>query len=95
MDHLSVSDKELVKTLTTELGQVHLFESCKTPDQIEHVLSQLRIANQTLAPGGLADYIIRGRKLLAESKRGYNPFDGCEVSVPTGVVLDPESDEYE
>ena len=95
MDDLSDSDKELVKALTTELGQIHLFSHCKTGEEVHHVLSQLREANQTLAPGGLADYIQRGRRLLAESKRGFNPFDGCGVSVPEGVVLDPESDEYE
>jgi UDP-sugar pyrophosphorylase len=95
MDHLDASYKELVKVLTTELGQIHLFDHCKTPQEIDHVLSQLKQADETLQPGGLADYILRGQKLLAESKRGYNPLDGCGVSVPVGVTLDPTTDEYE
>ena len=95
MDDLSDSDKELVSMLTTELNQVHLFEHCKTPEDLHAVVGQLRLADQTLAPGGLRDYIQRGRRLLAESKAGFNPFDGCQVSVPTGVNLDPESDVYE
>lgn len=95
MDDLSDSDKQLVTTLVTDLGQAHLFEHCKTVDDLQVMLAQLREADRTLAPGGLKDYILRGRRLLAESKAGFNPFDGCEVSVPAGVVLDPTSDEYE
>ena len=94
MDHLSVEDKELVRDLATELGQLHLFEHCKTPADIDHLMAQLRQANQVLAPGGLKDYIFRGRGLLEESKRGFNPFEHCQVSVPEGVSLDPASPEY-
>jgi UDP-sugar pyrophosphorylase len=95
MDHLSPEDKELVRMLTMELGQIHLFDGCKSAQEIDHLLAQLRTANQVLAPGGLSDYISRGKQLLIESKSGFNPFKGCQVSVPTGVELDPESDAYE
>ena len=92
--NLSSQDQSLVLSLTTELGQQHLFANCP-PDHFGEVVNQLREADDVLAPGGLRDYIFRGRKLLAESKSGLNPLDGCEVSVPAGVVLDPTTDEYE
>jgi UDP-sugar pyrophosphorylase len=95
LEHLSQNDRALITDLTSVLGQSHLFENCKTGEDLEHILGQLRQADQTLAPGGLKDYIQRGKKLLRESKAGFNPFDGCSVSVPTGVVIDPESDRFE
>ena len=95
LDHLPVGDKELVLSLISDLGQEHLFSHCTTAAELDRMLVQVKQANLTLAPGGLKEYIERGRKLLLESKEGVNPFDGCEVSVPKGVVLDPSSREYE
>lgn len=92
-ENLSQDEKVLITSLI-ENGQEHLFSGCHTPEDVSLVVSQLVEANKVLAPGGLKDYIVRGRRLLAESKIGLNPFDNCKVSIPSGVVLDPESSEY-
>ena len=93
-ENLSVEERSLVTELIT-LGQEHLFSDCKGADDVKTVVDQLVEANGVLAPGGLKDYIVRGRRLLAESKLGNNPFEDCKVSVPAGVVLDPEDAGYE
>jgi len=93
-ENLSVDEKSLVTSLI-ELGQEHLFSECKSPEDITSVVRQLVEANSVLAPGGLTDYIQRGRRLLAESKQGKNPFENCTVSIPAGVVLDPEDEHYD
>ena len=97
LDHLVDSkDKELVADLlTAELGQEHLFAHCKTPEDVTEILAQIRTLNESLAPGGLREYILRGKKLLLDSKAGVNPFDDCKVSVPEGVKLDPSSEEFD
>jgi len=94
LENFSDSEKSLILKFI-ELGQDHLFAHCTTPGDIQKIVFQLTEADRVLAPGGIADYILRGRKLLSESKNGINPFYKCIVSVPSGMVLDPASDEYE
>ena len=60
----------------------------------KHLLLQLKKLDNT-SPGGLIGYIQRARKLLAESKAGVNPFEGCTPSVPEGVNLSFGSAEFE
>ena len=91
---LSASETSLVTSLI-ELGQEHLFAGCTSPENVRTVVDQLVDADAVLAPGGLKDYIVRGRGLLADSKQGHNPFESCKVSVPAGVVLDPHEEGYE
>lgn len=49
-------------------------------------------------PGGLVDYVMRGRKFLNDSKNGINPFDNFKPEVPTGqnlIPASPEMDDFE
>ena len=92
--NLTPHEQELALSLVTDLDQPNLFASCKTGTDFKNLLAQLAEADATLAPGGLRDYVRRGRLLLEESRAGRNPLDGCGVSVPTGVELDPSTDAY-
>jgi UDP-sugar pyrophosphorylase len=83
-ENFSTEQKQLV-TWLLELGQDHIFSECQNIDDIQKLVRQLEEADRVLSPGGLRDYILRGRRLLSESRVGRNPFDGCCVSVPSGV----------
>lgn len=93
--NLSLEDQQWLLSLLTEHGQSHLFAHAKTGDDFRSLLTQLREADAVLAPGGLGAYISRAKKLLLDSKAGVNPLAGCEVSVPSGLVLDPATPAYE
>jgi len=64
---------------------------------------QTKMANQIVklnqgTPGGLVDYVMRGRKFLDDSKTGVNPFDNFKPEVPQGqnlIPASPEMDEFE
>ena len=45
-------------------------------------------------PMGLKNYTARARKLLESSRNNVNPFDGYKPSIPSGVYLRPEEDEF-
>ena len=45
-------------------------------------------------PMGLKNYTARARKLLESSRNNVNPFDGYKPSIPSGVHLRPEDDEF-
>jgi UDP-sugar pyrophosphorylase len=45
-------------------------------------------------PGGLAEYCERARDLLHSSKIGKNPFEGFKVSVPTGINVETNTEEF-
>ena len=49
-------------------------------------------------PGGLKDYVMRGRKFLIDSKNNVNPFEHFKPQTPEGVFLKPftpEMDKFE
>lgn len=78
----------ILQTLVEELGQTHLvgptgYQSAS----LRPLLLQLQRLQQTMAPGGVADYVVRARKLLADSREGKNPFEGYTPSVPSGHTL--------
>ena len=72
-------------------GQGHLFASWPSPGQRDddkrRLLVQLRHLDASYA-GGLVGYVRNARRLLADSKQGVNPFEGCVPSVPEGERLD-------
>ena len=81
----------------TELGQGHLFESWPAPgsndDDKRRLASQLSELNSQY-PGGLESYIANAKKLLAESAKGANPYEGFTPKVPAGERLTFGSEEF-
>lgn len=79
------------------MGQQHLFATWDPPgtnDDLKHGLFvQIKELNKSYA-GGLAGYVKNARKLLASAKKGENPFEGWRPEVPTGVKLEPVTEEY-
>lgn len=93
-------DDPLIETLIAE-GQAHLFESWppegERDEDKERLVAQLRHLDSSYA-GGLSQYIFNARRMLQESKEGFNPFEGCVPSVPEGQALDfgtPEFRDFE
>lgn len=79
-----------------QLGQAHLFSGWTTDTPVE---DQRRFFEQVEKldasyPGGLPSYVENARKLLAESKAGYNPLEGWTPSVPTGASMKFGSDDF-
>ena len=78
-------------------GQDHVFDGWFSPGALEEdkrrLLDQLRRLDLQY-PGGLTAYIDNSKKLLEESRRGANPFEGCTPEVPDGTSLDFGGDLY-
>lgn len=99
LDVLEESQKALVEKLYG-LGQEHLFEKWpETDPKVRQALArQLESLDAAYADGGLAGYIANAKKLLEDSRKGVNPLDGWEPSVPEGKLFElgtPEFDETE
>eukprot|EP01054_Gregarina_sp_Poly1_P003758 Gregarina_sp_Poly_1__3757@NODE_2113_length_2665_cov_900_628176_g1363_i0_p1_GENE_NODE_2113_length_2665_cov_900_628176_g1363_i0NODE_2113_length_2665_cov_900_628176_g1363_i0_p1_ORF_typecomplete_len582_score68_03UDPGP/PF01704_18/4_6e68_NODE_2113_length_2665_cov_900_628176_g1363_i08242569 len=81
------------KLLSPEYNQGHLFEGI-TDESVERaVIEQCEAADRNY-PGGLLNYLNRARKLLADSKVGANPFEGCIPEKPDCVNVDVGSAEF-
>mmetsp|Transcript_32828 Transcript_32828/g.55361 ORF Transcript_32828/g.55361 Transcript_32828/m.55361 type:complete len:696 (+) Transcript_32828:117-2204(+) len=93
---LNYEEKSLVKDLLS-LGQQHLFATWDAPgthDELKHkFFEQIKELNKTY-PGGIAAYIKNAKALLRSAKKGENPFAGWTPKVPTGVKLEPVTQEY-
>ena len=48
-----------------------------------------------VTPTGMKAYLQRGRKLLAASMKGFNPFDKYKPEVPTGIFLKPGEEKFD
>eukprot|EP01038_Epipyxis_sp_PR26KG_P014423 gene14423-19354_t len=97
---LSKHEKELAAMLLS-LGQHHLFGAWEPPgveDDLKHdffeQVDTLDKSYVSSTAGGLAAYIQRARVLLTNSKSGENPFDGWRPEIPSGVHLEPFTEEY-
>jgi hypothetical protein len=78
----------VLRDLVDSLGQAHLAERPgQTAADRGRLLRQLQSLQQTMTPGGVADYVRRARKLLAASREGKNPFADYVPSVPAGHTL--------
>lgn len=95
---LSDGEAEL-SNLLISLKQEHLFsgwEEVGINDDMKHkfFLQVQQIHSSYPVEGGLSAYISRARNLLAKSKSGENPFEGWTPEVPSGMLLEPLSDDY-
>lgn len=77
------------------MGQEHLFEGWDSLDEASRAsfLAELRLMNSSY-PGGLEAYVANAKTLLAESKAGLNPFEGCTPTQPDTVDLTSFNEEY-
>jgi len=84
------------RTRLTDLGQAHLFSdwAADTPAEDELRFFQQVEKLDASYPGGLSSYVENARRLLAESKAGFNPLEGWEPSIPTGTTLSFGSDDF-
>lgn len=84
-------------TALIEQGQGHLFSHWPAPgkhdDDKRRLLDQLSHLDTSYS-GGLVQYLRNARRLLAESRDGVNPFEGCVPSVPEGESMDFGSDDF-
>lgn len=58
------------------------------------LVEQLAATNAAY-PGGLEAYVLKARRLLADSASGTNPFEGYTPSVPSGEDLLYGDEEYQ
>jgi UDP-sugar pyrophosphorylase len=82
-----LSDSKFIDMLHS-IGQGHLFEGWDDAEENvrQQFLEELRIMNDSY-PGGLTAYVENARTLLALSKEGANPFEGCTPAQPDTVDL--------
>lgn len=95
---LTPAEVKLIALLLSE-QQHHLLENWDAPginDEQKHAfLTQVKVLHESYnAVGGLAGYLRNARNLLRSSRAGENPMAGWRPEVPTGVVLEPLSEEY-
>jgi UDP-sugar pyrophosphorylase len=91
---LSAEDAALIEKLI-RLDQGHLFEGWGEADEETRAtfLAELRVMDESY-PGGLTGYVKNARVLLAESREGKNPFEGCTPAQPATVDLTSFDDSY-
>jgi UDP-sugar pyrophosphorylase len=104
MNHYSFSSNKAEQALIAELleaDQGHLFADWDEPGTNDEAkaafLANLTRVNESY-PGGLTGYISNAKKLLAEAKKGDNPFEGFVPHQPDTVDLtqvDADYDHYE
>ena len=95
--HSFTADENALIDKLLECGQEHLFEHWPAPGDADEDKKRFMAQATTCDagyPGGIASYVSNARKLLEDSKRGVNPFDGWTPSVPDGIVVDYASAEH-
>jgi len=91
------ADEQKMAQLLMDLKQDHLWEgwsSAGNDDEKKRGLFQQCIKLNQQYAGGLETYVANARKLLADSLAGKNPYDGWSPSVPSGELLDFDSDKF-
>lgn len=96
---LTEKEKKSVVLLLKQ-RQHHLFndwEGIGINDNCKHdFFTQIDSLNESYPyKDGLVSYLSNARKLLSISKKGENPLDGWTPEIPTGIVLDPATTEYD
>lgn len=92
---LTESQKELVEKLYA-VGQSALVDHLASSSRSIRckLASQLESLDKDYADGGLEGYIKNAKKLLDNSRKGVNPLEGWEPSVPQGEVFELGTDDY-
>ena len=93
---LKKPQQELCKKLYS-MGQEHLFKDfpSASPADRRQFASQLENLDNAYPDGGLEGYIKNARQLLDQSRKGVNPLEGWEPSVPEGERFELGTKEYE
>jgi hypothetical protein len=102
MSLFSPSQQTMLKLLCSPaLGQSHLFEKWSTTSDDETDALKKKFAEQveelhkSYPSGGLAGYIKNARELLEKSRKGENPLEGWEPTVPKGQAFEIGTKEYD
>jgi len=93
---LSEEEKK-VANLLTKLDQTHLFNdwpSAGKDDDAKRGLFQQCIKLNEQYAGGLETYVNNAKQLLADSLAGKNPYAGWTPSVPSGELLEFDSEKF-
>lgn len=96
----NTADQQMIQTLL-DAGQGSLFAGWDAPgtnDEAKAAFLASLTRIDSSYPGGLTGYIANARNLLAEARRGSNPFEGYIPEQPDKVDLtqfDAEYDRYE
>jgi UDP-sugar pyrophosphorylase len=97
-----MDENEVIMTNTLlELGQEHLFanwnESPEFNSRKKSFFQQIKAIHESYLPlqGGIKAYITTAKKLLHNAKCGINPMDGWRPDIPSGVSLQPFTNEYD
>jgi UDP-sugar pyrophosphorylase len=96
---LTDAQTDLCKVLCSEeLRQSHLFqhwgaEGDSSPGMKRLMVEQLEALDEAY-PTGIAGYIANARTLLQQSRKGINPLEGWKPSVPSGMIFEIGTPEY-
>lgn len=81
--------------ILNDCGQTDLIKKFKEASEEERdLLAEQVVELDSDFPGGLSEYCERAKALLYNSKMGRNPYEGFEVSVPTGIKVETNSKEF-
>lgn len=84
-----------VLELLKELDQTHILEQFNKRSDSERSSFISQINNlETIYPGGLREYVNRGKVLLYQSKNNINPYSDFTPSIPQGTNIHVGDSEY-
>lgn len=84
-----------VLELLKELDQSHILEQFNKRSDSERSSFISQINNlETIYPGGLREYVNRGKNLLYQSKNNINPYADFTPSIPQGTNVNVGDSEY-
>jgi hypothetical protein len=103
MSLFSPSQQTLLKLLcSSAVGQSHLFEKWSTTTSDDETdamkkkfAEQVEELHKSYPSGGLPGYVKNARELLEKSRKGENPLEGWEPTVPKGQAFEIGKKEYD
>lgn len=76
-------------------NQSHILDKLNTASESEkEVLSNQILSLENSYPGGIKEYINRAKKLLEDSKNNVNPYLSYKPSIPEGININVNDDEF-
>jgi len=91
ISNVTPSQKILIESLcTAESNQKHLFENWSSDNDKDkeskiEFINQLETLDSSYNDGGICGYIKNASKLLEDSSKGVNPYEGYNVEIPEGA----------
>ena len=90
-------DQQAVLKLLTELDQTLIIsefnKESRTEEERQRFIGQVNKL-ETVYPGGLREYVNRGKVLLNNSKNNVNPYANYKPSVPEGAKIQVGNEEF-